>query len=99
MNNITTLRTHLFDQLQRLRNSTGDELKSEIEKSKAIISVSSEILNSAKVEADIIKSVKELSSGFVPDVVGHIENNQLERKETPYEFSSPLIAELNKEKP
>lgn len=88
MNNITTLRTHLFDQLQRLKNATGEELKTEIDKSKAIISVSAEILNTAKIEAEVIKSVKQLHSGFVPDVINHVINKQLEEKEKPYEFQT-----------
>lgn len=86
MNNITTLRTHLFEQLDRLRKTKGEDLKEEIEKSKAVISVSSEILKSAHSEAEIMKSVKELSSGFVPDTIGHIENKHIELKEKPYEF-------------
>jgi len=86
MNNITTLRNHLFDQLDRLKKIKGDELKDEIEKSKAIIGISSEILRSATTEAEIIKSVKELASGFVPDIIGQAMNTQIEDKEKPYQF-------------
>lgn len=95
MNNITTLRNHLFEQLDRLRKSNGDDLKEEIDKSKAIIEVSSEILRTANVEADIIKSVKELASGFVPDAIGHIVNKQIEEKEKPYEFQKSSDNLLN----
>lgn len=86
MNNISTLRNHLFDQIERLKTANGDILKEEIQKSQAIIGISSEIIKSASVEAEIIKSVKELNSGFVPDVIGHVLNKQLEEKEKPYEF-------------
>lgn len=88
MNNITTLRSHLFEQLDRLKKSNGESLKEEIEKAKSIINVSSEILKTATIEAEIIKSVKELSSGFVPDVIGHVLNKQIEDKEKPYEFNA-----------
>lgn len=88
MNNITTLRNHLFEQLDRLKKSNGDDLKEEIEKSKAIIEVSSEILKSANTEAEIMKSVKELASGFVPDTIGHVINKQIEDSEKPYKFGS-----------
>lgn len=90
MDNITTLRTHLFDQLKRLQFAKGDELREEIEKSKSVISVSSEILHSAKVEAEIISTVKELGSGFVPDIVGQVINKQIEDKEKPYEFQKSM---------
>ncbi len=90
MNNITTLRSHLFEQLDRLKKSDGENLKEEIEKSKAVIQISSEILKTASIEAEIIKSVKELSSGFVPDTIGHLINKQIEDKEKPYEFDKSL---------
>lgn len=90
MNNITTLRNHLFEQLDRLKKSKGEDLKEEIEKSKAIIDVSAEIIKTASAEADIIKSVKELSSGFVPDVIGHVVNKQIEDGKKPYEFQKSV---------
>lgn len=90
MNNITTLRNHLFDQLERLKKAKGDDLKEEIEKSKAVVDVSSEIIKTANAEAEIMKSVVELSSGFVPDIIGHVVNKQIEEKEKPYEFNAGI---------
>jgi len=52
--NIKDLNAHLFDQLDRLSVATlsGDALKGEIERSKAISSVSKDIIASAKLSLE-----------------------------------------------
>jgi len=51
-NNIEGLNKHLFDQLERLGNAklSGDDLRNEIDRSKAISSVSKDVIASAKLE-------------------------------------------------
>jgi hypothetical protein len=49
--NLSTLNNSLFAQLERLGNPDlkGDELKEEVERSKSITAVSSQILDNAKI--------------------------------------------------
>ena len=51
MSNLTVLNKHLFDQLDRLSNTSlkGDALKDEIDRSKAMSSVAKDIVGSAKL--------------------------------------------------
>lgn len=87
MKNITTLRNHLFDQLERLAQAnTNEEINQEVSKSAAIINVADTILRSARVEAEVIGSVKVLNSAFIPDVLQEIMTKQVEDKTKPYEF-------------
>jgi len=60
-NNIEGLNKHLFDQLDRLSNTdlSGDNLKNEIERSKAISSVSKDVIASAKLSLDAQKFIGE----------------------------------------
>jgi hypothetical protein len=66
MKDISTLRDHLFDQIARLTESDGEQLKVEIQRASSIIQVSEEILKTAKTEADIIQQVRKLGSDFIP---------------------------------
>jgi hypothetical protein len=72
-NRIGDLRNHLFDALERLGNKelTPEQLKQEIEKSKAISTVAQVIVESAKVEvlyADIVGYTGKKMSQFMEDV-------------------------------
>lgn len=61
MNNINTLREHLFDTLKGLKDGSID-----IEKAKAISGVAQTMINTAKVEVDYIKATKSIEgSGFL----------------------------------
>ena len=61
-NNVTELRTHLFDALRGLKDKTMD-----IDRAKAIADVSQTIINSAKVEVDYLRVAGGTGSGFIPD--------------------------------
>ncbi len=63
INDITTVRTALFDTLRALgdKNSPMD-----IERAKAINEVAQTIINSAKVEVDALRVIGGTGSGFIP---------------------------------
>lgn len=62
MNNITTLRQHLFDTLAALQDKTAPL---DIERAKAISEVAQVIINSAKVEVEHAKVTGSKGSGFL----------------------------------
>lgn len=64
MNNIDTLREHLFATLQELRNK---EKPMELDRAKAIADVAQVVINSAKVEVEQMKISGGTGSGFIPD--------------------------------
>lgn len=57
MNNITTLREHLFKAMQGVSDGSMT-----VEKAKAVSDISQTIINSAKVEVDFIKASGKTSS-------------------------------------
>lgn len=60
-NKLTDLNDHLFAQLERLNDEdlTGDDLKEEIERSKAITGVSKEIVGNARLVLDADRHKRE----------------------------------------
>ncbi|WP_421217970.1 hypothetical protein [Aeromonas enteropelogenes] len=64
-NKLTDLNNHLFAQLERLGDEslTGDKLKEEILRSKAVASVSSQIVNNARLALDAQIAMRELQLG------------------------------------
>ncbi len=63
VNDISALRTTLFDTLRAL----GDKDKPmDIDRAKAINEVAQTIINSAKVEVDALKVIGGTGSGFIP---------------------------------
>ena len=64
-NKIEDLRNHLFASLERLgeEDLKGEKLAEEVMRSKAICSISSEIVESAKVEIDLLKITGGIKSG------------------------------------
>lgn len=59
-NNIETLRGHLFDALQGLKDG-----KIDIDKAKAMSEIAQTIINTAKVEVDYAKATGAKGSGFL----------------------------------
>ncbi|MGL5841191.1 MAG: hypothetical protein ACRCYK_05200 [Aeromonas hydrophila] len=64
-NKLTDLNNHLFAQLERLGDEslTGEKLKEEILRSKAVSSVSSQIVNNARLALDAQIAMRELQLG------------------------------------
>lgn len=60
-NDITELRTHLFDTLRGLKEGTM-----KIETAKAINDTAQTIINSAKAETDMLALVGGQGTGFIP---------------------------------
>jgi hypothetical protein len=67
-NKLADLNNHLFEQLERLNDNelTGEDLKNEIERSKAMAGIATQIVNGTKVTVDAIKLVHR---GDAPQVV------------------------------
>ncbi len=59
-NKINDLRDHLFETLEALKDS---EKPMDIDRAKAICSVSEQIINSAKVEVDLVKAISGSATG------------------------------------
>lgn len=60
-NKISDLNNHLFAQLERLNDEdlTGDDLKQEIARAKAIAGVATQIVNGNKVMVEAMKVIKK----------------------------------------
>jgi hypothetical protein len=68
MNDIITLRTALFDTLQRLRDPANPL---EIDRARAIVQTAHAIINSARCEIDYMRQFNTLTfSGFFPAAEG-----------------------------
>lgn len=53
------LNTHLFEQLDRLKNTTGDELKEEIARANAIVDISEQVIANNTMRLNAAKLVAE----------------------------------------
>ena len=64
-NKLTDLNNHLFAQLERLGDEdlSEEEMKKEIERSKAITNISNSIINNAKVILDASKFLEDSGMG------------------------------------
>lgn len=87
MKDIKVLRSHLFDQLERLAQANSkEETDLEIAKALQVVNVSDALLRTAQVEAAIMDSVKVLNSAFIPDIMQEVTLRQIERESKPYIF-------------
>lgn len=78
-NKLSDLNNHLFAQLERLNDESlsGDELVAEIERSKAMSSIATQIVNGTKVVVDAMKLVHR---GDAPTVVQSLLGEGLNQK-------------------
>lgn len=84
---ISHLRSHLFDQLERIAQSNSkEELEQELKKAESVVQISDALLRTAEAEARIIKNVTTLHSAFIPDVLQEVKLKQIERDGEPYKF-------------
>lgn len=81
-NKLSDLNNHLFEQLERLNNEQlkGEELKTEIDRAKAMADVAAQIVQGAKVAVDSVKLVAKgfISNTQLPSIIS--EAKQLEDK-------------------
>lgn len=76
-NKIDSLRDHLFETLEALKDK---DKPMEIERAKTIAAVAQTIINSAKVECDFIELTGSRGSGFIPqDDVPAVTGSKLPR--------------------
>lgn len=70
-NTLADLKNHLFEQIERLNDDdlVGDKLNQEIERSKAMSQVATQIINSAKVTVDAVRLVAQ----------GHVEKEDVSK--------------------
>jgi hypothetical protein len=63
-NKISDLRDHLFASLERIDDDslTPEQIRTEVDKAKAVAQIGSVIINSAKVEIDFIKATGRIDS-------------------------------------
>ena len=63
-NKISDLRDHMFAALERLNDESlsNEQIKEEVDKAKAISSIGSVIINSAKLEVDYLKATGRIDS-------------------------------------
>lgn len=80
--NITVLRNHLFDALNRLADATEQDIDLEVNKSIHIVNVAEAIIKTAEVENTFVALTKGTGSGFIPLLDGE-QPRKLEDK--PYE--------------
>lgn len=78
MSKLSELNTHLFNQLDRLNNPdlSGEALKEETERGKAIASLSKEFISNARLALDVAETYDNLSM----NAKRHIDSNLLESK-------------------
>lgn len=63
-NNISDLRTHLFETINALKDKNKPM---DIERARAISDIAQVIINSAKVEVEHVKVSGQRGSGFIPE--------------------------------
>jgi hypothetical protein len=66
-NQITEMRSFMFDQMRRL-NDPNCDIDKEIKRTEAMVTVGKTLIESAKVEVDFIKVTNSVGTGFIPGV-------------------------------
>jgi len=77
-NKLIDLNNHLFAQLERLGDEDlkGDDMIKEIDRSKAMSSLASQIINNAKVALDAHKSINDGMIKTAPEMIGMKESTE-----------------------
>lgn len=66
MKNITSLRNHLFDALNRLADATENDIELQMQKSTHIVIIAEAIVKTCEVENTFLNITKGVGSGFIP---------------------------------
>lgn len=64
--NITVLRNHLFDALNRLADATQEDIDLEVNKSIHIVNIAEAVIKTAEVENQFLLITQGVGSGFIP---------------------------------
>lgn len=64
MSTLRDLNNHLFDQMDRLAKSSGDNVSLEIERSKSMVEISSEIVKAHQLQLDAASLVAKYKGGL-----------------------------------
>lgn len=78
-NRLSDLNNHLFEQLERLNTTelTGELLRDEIDRSKAVCDVAHEIILNGKLTLDAMVAIKEKGiNNLLPNMIGMVENKK-----------------------
>lgn len=67
MNTLKDLNKHLFDQMDRLAKSSGDNVSLEIDRSKSMVEISSEIVKAHQLQLDAASLVARYKGGLSED--------------------------------
>lgn len=68
---LTDLHVEMMDQLRRLKEAEGEGVKSEIERSKAVVAIGSVIVDNLKVASDVQRLMVEYGKSVkVPKLLG-----------------------------
>lgn len=67
MNTLKDLNNHLFDQMDRLAKSSGDNVSLEIDRSKSMVEISSEIVKAHQLQLDAASLVAKYKGGLSED--------------------------------
>mgnify|MGYP007027766307 CR=1 FL=1 len=67
MNTLKDLNKHLFDQMDRLAKSSGDNVSLEIDRSKSMVEISSEIVKAHQLQLDAASLVAKYKGGLSED--------------------------------
>jgi hypothetical protein len=68
-NQITEMRSFMFEQMKRLSDPSCD-IDKEMKRTEAIVSVGKTLIDSAKVEVDFIRATNSAGTGFIPGANG-----------------------------
>lgn len=81
-NKLTDLNDHLFEQLERLNdnNLKGDKLAEEIDRSKAMAGIASQIIGNAKLCLDAQIAIGDRLIKEAPKMIGLEANNDDKKK-------------------
>ena len=104
--NITSLRNHLFDQLNRLAEATENDIELEVQKSIHIVNVAEAIIKTAETENQFLLITQGTGSGFIPLVSADISKKQISNNTRDgdkdeykkYEENIPKTFDVDKEK-
>jgi hypothetical protein len=96
--NITSLRNHLFDALNRLADATEQDIDLEVNKSIHIVNIAEAVIKTAEVENQFLLITKGIGSGFIPLITSEDSGKLLLPSDKSEEEYKPKMFDADKEK-